>query len=181
VYVTRFDLAQSVIDLKPHADLVLWIDDDNIVSREQVDLLLKDLEEHPEADAVCGWCWIYNHNTNQWFASCGRCPSYESMAYSALSYEEALSGKMFHRMRGGFPVVLMRYSMLEKLGARAFIPIVDEKLLYGFASEDASFWQRASVAGFNLMCDTRVRVHHMKVRAIEPVFVKPGSLAVAAD
>jgi hypothetical protein len=182
VYVTRLELAQSVLDVKPHADLVLWIDDDNLVSQEQFDMLLKDLEEHPEADAVCGWCWIFNHNTNQWLTSCGRTPTDETMMYTTLSQREVMETNGLIEVRAsGFPVVLMRYSMLEKLGARAFVPIVDEKLLYGFASEDAAFWKRAAAAGCRLLCDTRVRVHHLKLRAIEPVFVKAESLAYAAD
>ena len=181
VYVTRLELAQSVLAVKPHADLILWIDDDNIVTREQVDMLIRDLEEDPEADAVCGWCWIFNHNTNQWFVSCGRSPSDKRMMYEPLSGDTALNhGGLIEVQATGFPVVLMRYRMLEQLGARAFVPMVGE-FLYGFCSEDAAFWARAMEAGCKLMCDTRVRVPHMKTCAIEPSFVAPGALANAAD
>ncbi|MDD5351436.1 MAG: glycosyltransferase family A protein [Chthoniobacteraceae bacterium] len=181
VYVTRLELAQSVLEVEPHADVILTIDDDNIVSVEHVKMLMQTLAEHPEADAVCGWCWIYNHNSDAWLVSCGRTPKDESMMYTPLSYQEALSGALFEVQASGFPVVLMRYSMLEKLGARAFSPIVDPKLLYGFSSEDAAFWKRAMDAGCKLYCDTRVRVEHMKTRAIQPVFVSQKQLAQAAD
>jgi hypothetical protein len=180
VYVTRYEMTQSVLLVKPRADLVLWIDDDNIVTYQQIEMLVKDLEEHPEADAVCGWCWIHNHNTDQWLASCGRTPADSKMMYQALTYEEALSGKFVEVQASGFPVVLMRYAMLEKLGAGAFVPIVGE-FVYGFCSEDAAFWKRAMEAGFRLFCDTRVRAHHLKTCKIEPVFVAPGEMARAAD
>ena len=190
VYVTRIELAQSVLAVKPDADLILWIDDDNIVTAEQVAMLMRDLEEHPEADAVCGWCWIYNHNTDQWLVSCGRSPTDERMMYTALPHREVLEAKgLVEVQASGFPVVLMRRGLLEKLGARAFVPFVDDKFMYGFTSEDAAFWKRATLAGLRLFCDTRVRVHHMKWRGIEPTFVKPEQIfdvaaardAVAAD
>jgi len=38
-------------------DFVMWIDDDNTITPEQFEMLMQDLREHPEYDAVAGWTW----------------------------------------------------------------------------------------------------------------------------
>ena len=58
VFVTRASLAMEMVHSAVPIDYVLWIDDDNIVTPEIFQRLKKDLDEHPEADMVAGWCWI---------------------------------------------------------------------------------------------------------------------------
>ncbi len=71
----------------------------------------------------------------------------------------------------GFPCVLLRYEVLERLGKEAFMPIVRPDVKYGFTSEDTSFFLRAKEAGYQFLVDLRVKVPHIKMRAIEPQYV----------
>jgi hypothetical protein len=73
----------------------------------------------------------------------------------------------------GFPVVLMRYSTLEQLGPEAFAPMVRPDVKFGFTSEDTSFFYKAHVAGLKFAVDMRVKVPHLKLRAIEAQYL-PG-------
>jgi hypothetical protein len=73
----------------------------------------------------------------------------------------------------GFPVVLMRYSTLERLGPAAFAPMVRPDVKFGFTSEDTTFFYRAHQAGLKFAVDMRVKVPHLKLRAIEVQYL-PG-------
>ena len=71
----------------------------------------------------------------------------------------------------GFPVVLMRYSALEKLGARAFLPLLRPDVKHGFTSEDTSFFYNAHKAGLKSAVHLSVQVPHLKVRSIYPQYI----------
>jgi hypothetical protein len=188
VYSTRIELANSVLTAAPKSDLVLWIDDDNILDPGQFEMLLQDLEEHPELSGVVGWCWCdTGGEVNKPFVmSCGRQSVGgfgEGMACKRFTLEDfnraAASGKMLitsddiapDAFWSGFPVVLMRGSTLEALGWRAFLPILRDDLKWSFTSEDTSFFYRAHEAGLKFAVDLRVKVPHLKVRAIEPQYL----------
>lgn len=151
-------------------DLVLWIDDDNIVNAEHVVQLLADLDEHPNYSLMAGWCWIVPQGTEGFKVSCGQLApdSLRWTPFSELIWPKATDLRQIEFT--GFPCVLMRYEMLEKLGTKAFLPILDDALTFGMSGEDAAFCKRAVDAGFKMAADPRVKVQHVKLRAVEPVF-----------
>jgi hypothetical protein len=186
VHSTRIELAESVLTVSPKADLVLWLDDDNILRPEQFAMLLQDLDDHAELSGVVGWCWcdpadpeaVKNAPLEM---SCGR--QGEDMLCKRLTLEDWKAAKESGNWLvgsdevapdafwSGFPVVLMRYEALQKLGALVFAPMVMPKVHHGFTSEDTSFFYRAHQAGLKFAVDLRVKVSHLKVRTIEPQYL----------
>ena len=83
----------------------------------------------------------------------------------------------------------MRRSALELLGPRAFAPLIRPQVKFGFTGEDTSFFVNAHEKGVKFGVDVRVKVPHVKWRAIEPAFVagrpqeisQAPSVASAAD
>lgn len=178
VHCTRMELTKGLCDPRP--DLVLWIDDDNVVKAEDVAQLIQDLEEHPELDGVVGCCWCDHDQDPQKppVLSCGRQDLEMRMLRFTREDVEAAKGPLVPIDWSGFPCVLLRYRVIERLGPEAFLPIVDPKLRYGFSSEDTSFFWAARQAGFKFAVDLRVKVPHLKLRAIE---FQPPSKTKQAD
>src|SRR5690348_8228836 len=133
--MTRMEMAQHALEFKPRPDYVLWMDDDNEVTLEQVNMLARDLKEHPELGVVVGFSWCDNHadksnQLDEWSLSCGR------QRWSDLQCNRFRGGDIIAALRGnglitsediephvfwsGFPLVLMRMSALEAVGAEAF-------------------------------------------------------------
>ena len=189
VHCTRIELADAVLSKGIKPDLVLWIDDDNYLTPPQFDMLAKDLDEHPELAGVVGYCWCDNDGKvdpetgklKPWMISCGRQgPNWECLKFAQEDIERAVyDGHMLigsddvapDAFWSGFPVVLMRGSTLQSLGARSFAPIITDKADYGFVSEDAAFFYRAHQAGLKFAVDLRVQVPHLKFRAIAPQWI----------
>lgn len=185
VYVTRIELADAVMGGGQLAgggarpDLVYSQDHDNPVTPEQIDALIADLDGHPELDIVVGWCWCDTGDYEQqsFRMSCGRqgeallCKSFtlEDIARAEQSGRPAITSDDIapDAFWSGFPVVLMRAAALEKLGWQAFLPMLGN-YKRGFTSEDTTFFYRAQQAGLKSAVDLRVKVPHLKVRAIEP-------------
>jgi hypothetical protein len=189
VHCTRIELADAVLSKGIKPDLVLWIDDDNYLTPPQFDMLAKDLDEHPELAGVVGYCWCDNDGKvdsetgklKPWMISCGRQgPNWECLKFTQEDIQRAVyDGHMLigsddvapDAFWSGFPVVLMRGSTLQSLGARSFAPIITDKADYGFVSEDAAFFYRAHQAGLKFAVDLRVQVPHLKFRAIAPQWI----------
>jgi hypothetical protein len=183
VYATRFDMTKHALEIAPRIDYALWIDDDNVVTYEQVLMLYQDLQEHPELAGVTGWCWCDNDGQPDagWRMSISTMDeNLEGRAITLEDWQRALkSGKqLIHSddlepryFSGGFPFVLLRGDTMRLLGPQAFVPMVDSRLERGFSSEDTSFWYHARQAGLNFACDLRCKVPHAKMRAIEPQFI----------
>ena len=199
VHCTRMEWASAILESGHQVDYALSIDDDNILTPDQFDMLLADLEADPELDIVVGWCWCDPADVlgdKALVASCGRQKGWDTQRNEK---GEGLPGAMFTRADfeaslasgkpaphlisskdlfpdafwSGFPVVLMRREVLEVLGPQAFLPMVRPDVKFGFTSEDASFFYRAHKAGLNSAVDMRVKVPHLKLRAIEQQFL-PG-------
>ena len=174
VYVTRMlnckSVRESLEQGVPRPDYVLWFDDDNIVNFPDVERLVEDLKERTEVSMAAGWCWIVSQNDNTVRVSCGNF----SPDSSHLTHFDNLEWFQSREPRPvewtGFPLVLMRFSMLDELGEEAFLPFLDKRLMFGVAGEDASFCKRAIAAGHMIIADPRVKVQHVKPRAIEPIF-----------
>jgi hypothetical protein len=169
VYLTRQAMADGVIATKP--DLVLWIDDDQVLTLDGFRLLLADLRAHPELDAVVGWAWCFpNIYGNEAKLSCGTTSEGQDrrMQYAELmAGEDDLKPVSF----SGFPAMLMRGAFLEKMGPRSFLPLFDEERFppWGMSGEDAAFTIRARERGFQIAVDRRVKVPHLKLRCAEPI------------
>ena len=170
VFITRMLNAQSVLENPPVADYVLWLDDDNIVNYEHVERLLEDLKARPDAAMAAGWCWIVSETENVVRVSCGNFSPDSAHLTHFDNVEFSRSRALRNVEWTGFPCVVMRHLFLESMGAGAFLPVLDPLLQFGMSGEDAAFCKRAVDAGHTLIVDPRVKVQHVKPRAIEPVF-----------
>lgn len=195
VYATRIELADNALlfpSITRDEDLVLWIDDDNDCNFGHVSMLLDDLAADPDLGVVVGWCWC-DHSESEsgsarsWVMSCGRQDlDLACLRFTGEDFDAAVERGSFlissadiapHRFWSGFPVVLMRRSVLAALGPRAFVPINDSRVKYGFTSEDTAFFLNAAWAGVKCAVDIRVQVPHVKWRAIQPQYVPAGERA----
>ncbi len=166
VYHMRIGMAREVLADQP-VDYVLWIDDDQLVEQEHVLQLLADLEENPDIGMVAGWtvCAV---------------DSYESELQISCGFEEGklavpadLEGPddLKDVLYTGFPLVLMRYSLLAELGPEGFYPILKREPVLPMG-EDVSFCRRARYIEKRICVDRRVGpLPHLKLRNI--AVVKP--------
>ena len=168
VYATRQTLFDDFSAMRPQPDYMLWIDDDNLVTVDQVQQLILDLKANPEMDMVAGWCWqagdVYN------MAARTSVGVFESSGLPRfLSYEELQARTDVSEIGfTGFPIVLMRRNILDKLGKDAFAPRFGPLYDRGYAGEDVSFCIRAREAGVRILVDRRIKVPHLKLRSAEP-------------
>jgi hypothetical protein len=175
VYVTRMGLAESILTSYPAADYVLWIDDDNLLTVAQLEMLIADLEAHPELDIVAGWTWIeadvYNRPGLDGKASVGTWhPVHGGCLHLSAQQLQDSPTDLIEIDWTGFPVVLMRYSALVKAGKRPFLPILTDNHAYGMSGEDTAFCKNAKDrGGCRIAVDRRVKVPHLKLRAAEPL------------
>lgn len=184
-YHTRINLTNDVLnraaaDFKP--EYVFWLDDDNLIKPEDFMRLVAFLDQQPEADAISGWCWI--RQKTRWGISCGMFSEDTQVHMKLFELPElfAEGGKPRRMEVGGFPAILMKYEVLEKLGAGAFQPVTKADLpeLLGdlpriseptdewFSGEDISFFLHARKAGLKIWVDPACKVAHLKFISQEP-------------
>jgi hypothetical protein len=175
VYATREEIRLMVRSLDPKPDLLLWLDDDNLVTPEQFDMLLRDLDGAPDIDGVTGWCWIHDDEKQRFNVSCGLwSPDHlHWRSFESRTWPKELEPRPVEVT--GFPCFLMRYSALEKAGDSPFLPILDGRLRHGMTGEDLSFCLAAEKGGARFVADPRVRVTHLKMVEVEPVFEAEGA------
>ena len=169
-HVTRMSLAEGV--LQYHAGdrstpYVLWIDDDNIVPVSVIERWVKFFEANDQCDILTGWCWI--QRGPEWRVSVGTINPDGTLAHFSL--EQLFSAREIrkvNKLAGGFPCVMMRREVLERLGAKAFIPIAAPESTHGQLGEDLSFFTRANDAGMNLYVNPFGKVGHLKLMSQEP-------------
>ncbi len=156
VHVTRACLANQVVNSVPLPDYVLWIDDDNLLSIDHFNMLFEDLQKLPTADMAVGWAWVQpdmydGHNARTSVGVFGK----NGRPKARLTYDDLMSGEFDLKEidYSGFPVVLMRGEMLEKVGSNPFVPILDPEADYGFHSEDVRFCIRARENGCRMVVD----------------------------
>ncbi len=172
VYFTRQAMLDALRALSPHPDLILFIDDDQILTVEGLRTLVRDLEERPELDGVAGWAWCEqnSYGNSMPMLSCGIFN--RDGKSERLKFEEmvAMANDLIPISYSGFPAVLMRGSVLDRIGDRAFMPVLDEELFppYGMSGEDVAFFIHAREKGLKFAVDRRVKVPHLKLRCAEP-------------
>jgi len=169
-YSTRINMAQEVLDAgaKIRPDYVFWLDDDNIVKPEQFMALVRFLDENPTADVVTGWCWI--RQKERWGISVGTQFWTDGFHLCPIELDKLFANGASHKRiaHTGFPCVLMRYAVLEKLGANVFMPMLNPDQPGWFAGEDVAFSLRARDAGVEMWVDPACKVAHLKVCSQEP-------------
>ena len=197
VYHARMSIMSDVIEAARRSGdtpkYVLWLDSDNVLLPNQLSSLLRYLDAHSDVDAIAGWCWI--RKGQDWVTSAGYFwgedgVHLEHMGVAALlagdSPTERATPKRIEST--GFPCLLMRYEMCEKLGASAFRPLTKADLpAYfdgnmpakevtdeWFCGEDTSWCLQAKKAGFKLMVDPMCKVGHLKIQLLEPDFKIEG-------
>jgi len=163
--VTRQTIVRTLLSNSRTFDYVLWLDDDNVISEEHVKLLLEVMDTYPDIDLVAGWCDItrgqYDHGDNT--VSCGllnkegRC---DHFAHEEIGNAHGLVSIDWT----GFPCVMMRGSLIQRLGPKSFSNISDDSLEWGFFGEDVSFCKRAREIGAVMVMDPRIKVPHLKLR-----------------
>lgn len=165
--VTRASIAAAALGEENPVDLLLWLDDDNLVTFEQLEILVADLDLHPEAALVGGWCYIAANAVNPTMASCG---AMNGNIIRPLQDGVFLDGvpKLLDVQFTGFPCILMRREVLERLGPQCFAFMGCPESRWGYIGEDVAFCMRATAAGYKLYIDTRVHVPHLKLAAVKP-------------
>lgn len=171
VYSVRVGITKDVIAnaqagiFKP--DYVLWLDDDNLLLPEQACRLIEFLDSHLDADGVSGWCWLRKHD--RWSVSAGLF-SDDLRHLNTFNLDQLFKGGTDPKPMqcGGFPCFLVRYSVLEALGPRAFFPWLCEDDPDWYGPEDLGFFRKAFDAGFKFFVDPGCKVGHLKTALQEP-------------
>jgi hypothetical protein len=176
IYITRGVIHEAVMKAEG-VDLVLWIDDDNIVSVPNVVRLMEDLEDHPEADAVSAWYWLAAEVFEGARPSVGTFNDESEMVY--VTPEQLTEKETFPVHWAGLGCCLMRRSALEKAGERPFRPILGNWEL-GYTGDDISFFHRFHENGGVMLCDPQVHVPHLKLRCVQPLVTQVKEKAAGA-
>ena len=183
VFATRASFALELHHAPLPLDYVLWVDDDNPIQPHHVEQLLRDFQEHPDADLIAGWYWVEpNRIERKWFPACGALdlqkPELGIRPYHWQEIKDAAAeSRLLPLGYVGFGCCLMRYQLLVDAGENPFVPIVHPDLRWGMAAEDMSFCARAMERGAKLYVDPRVHVPHLKLMEIPD---PPPDLAMAA-
>lgn len=171
VYATRSTIYNHFADSRPRPDYILWLDDDNILTTAQLTMLIQDLDARPDVDIVTGWCWIaadvYDNGVSK--TSVGMFDAFTMMTRH-LPYAELMAGTdpLREIEFTGFPVVLMRGAVIDKLPSNPFAPVFNPGYSFGFSGEDTAFCIRVKESGMKILVDRRVKVPHLKLRSAEP-------------
>ena len=167
-YVTREALRLSVQAMPVKPLYVLWTDDDNPVTPEIFERLLKDLESSEEVSSVAGWTWVDMYDGG-FAVSAGIFnedkANVRMIPPAQISKETSLIEVEWH----GFPVVLMKYATLVSAGDKPFAGIPAPESRWGIAGEDTSFCTNLKArSNCRLFVDPLAFVPHLKSGAIGP-------------
>jgi hypothetical protein len=179
VYVTREMIRRQLVNSERRPDICLWLDDDNPLSVAHFDQLLADLDARPEVDGIAGWCWIHNEHKQGFMPSCGEWAP-DRLHWNPFPPSLANDRELRPFDTGGLPVILMRWSALEKAGEGCFLPVIDNRLEHGITGEDMSFFLAAEKGGAKFLVDPTVRVPHLKYVEVCPEFPSEGKVPVKA-
>ena len=169
VHITRASLVDAFLKQEAEGkkiDFALWLDDDNVLTSEQFDLLYADLKKHEYLDGVVGWTWCQpNELQVAPVASCGMLDGTEAKAFEPEGIADLNNGRgdIWGIEYSGFPAALIKWDVHSQLGRNAFLPIRSENY-WGIIGEDVSFFARARAFGFQFAVDRRIKVPHLKLR-----------------
>lgn len=163
-YVTRTNMRRDVLACPVPIDYVLWIDDDQLVEWPQVERLIEDLEQHPEAAAVAGWTWIQGDIGDMFTRSS---VGHWAKGFVSLPASSLRGSDLIEIDVTGFPCLLMRRELLEAAGDGCFFPERAD-MAAGIVGEDSAFCLNARRLGARFFVDPQVYVPHLKLRPITP-------------
>jgi len=153
-------------------DYVLWLDDDNILTPDDLLQLVADLEEHPDISMAAGWSWCADGRsiTAGLMLPNGNC--------GRIDYKTMNEGPhdLFRVEWTGFPAVLMRGALLAEAGPKAFVKIPNNIAPWFCYGEDISFC--LNVKHRLMVIDRRVRVPHLKLADNQPAWTVKTETAV---
>jgi hypothetical protein len=182
VYATRLEVWAALRSLETTPDFVLWLDDDNLATPEQFDLLLSDLEADGSYQVMAAWSWVHDREQSRFQVSAGNwsADSAHWVPFDSVDFPELAEVQPAEVI--GFPCVLMRGAVVGAVCERPFIEgILDNRLPYGIGGEDLAFC-RACRGVCRIGVDPRVRVKHLKWMEVIPEFtrrpVDVGTVAV---
>lgn len=173
VYVTRGAIWADLRSNSIKTDYILWIDDDNILDFGQLQSMISTLETTKELDMVVGWCRTAPEGYSVDVPlSCGHINDAGLISPLTLETMQEADSDLISIGYSGFPAVLMRGSLIERLTATGiehpFTPIVDKKFMWGISGEDYAFcWQLRQI-GARIAVDRRIKVPHLKLRDDSP-------------
>lgn len=177
VYVAREEMRREVLNFSPKVDLVLWLDDDNILSPDHFDRLLELLDSREDVAGVSAWCWINNPQLTSFGVSCGLWAP-DRLHWQPFPSSFANSAEVREFEVGGLPCLLMRRDSLEKVGDGCFMPIVDNRLEHGTTGEDISFFLAAYDKRLKFLVDPAVQIPHLKFVSVSPWSEEQGKAPV---
>lgn len=168
VHITRASLVDAFLKLEEKGkriDFALWLDDDNVLTVEQFDLLYRDLKEWDYLDGIVGWTWCQpNEMQVNPVVSCGLLKGTEAKAFGPFVMADLETNvPVWGIDYSGFPAALIKWKVHRRLGRNAFKPIESDNY-WEIVGEDVSFFVRAKKAGFYFAVDRRVKVPHLKLR-----------------
>jgi glycosyltransferase involved in cell wall biosynthesis len=167
VYVTRASLVTNLIQSKQDFDFVLWLDDDNTLTPAQLEMMIADLDDHPELAGVAGWTWVQTdgHACLESTVSCGTLNEIGQSRPFTKSEMESCTSPLKWIDWSGFPALLLRFDTL-KADPFPFRAEVNDNYSWGMAGEDVSFFIKMRRHGLKFAVDRRVYVPHYKMRAV---------------
>ena len=167
VHITRASLVDAFLKQEAEGkkiDFALWLDDDNVLTNEQFDLLYGDLKKVEGLDGVVGWTWCQpNELQVAPVVSCGMLKELEADAFEPYLMANLQGNPIWKIEYSGFPAALIKWEVHNQLGRNAFKPMKAENY-WGIVGEDVSFFYRANIEGFRFAVDRRVKVPHLKLR-----------------
>lgn len=167
-YVTREALRLSVLEMPVRPHYVLWTDDDNPVSSDVFDRLLKDLESSEEIASVAGWTWVDMFN-GSFSVSAGLFAEEQNTIVTIPLKQITSETKLIEVEWHGFPVVLMRYETLLAAGDKPFAGIPAPNSRWGMTGEDTAFCTNLKARSkCRIFVDPLAFVPHLKFGSIGP-------------
>jgi hypothetical protein len=165
VYVTRNSIWTALKALED-VDYVVWLDDDNLVTPEQVDRLLTHLDTDEGLAMAAGWCWIHPEGyVADYWPSFGMFegPARFCRPIPIKAMESLDPGVGIIADYTGFPLVVHRGDLLGIMEDNPFRAIVDSRLPGGQCGEDIAFCRRLQEStGKKILVDRSVQVVHLK-------------------
>jgi hypothetical protein len=173
VYITRSFMREQVLEMNPRPQYVLWIDDDNILTPDNLVHLLADIQT-PGVDMVAAWTWIGGPEPGRVKVSGGKFDREKDECLNIPKEAIVTQKGLFEVEWTGFPAVLMKTEMLD-CATRPFAPLPAPKSRWGFTGEDISFCLNARDKGYRIFLDSRVYVPHLKTQPLYS-FTTPAEL-----
>jgi len=159
---TRAAMVQEIrtFGSEQQIDYVCSIDDDNLVTPDQILRLVGHVDRHPDS-LVAGWTWIDKDDGPE--VSNGMLtPNRTNIPTSPRE----LKGKdLLPRDYTGFPFVLCKPGLLN-IARFPFMPLPNEHSNCGVNGEDTSFCIRLAEAGYRVLVDPSCYVPHLKTREV---------------